>query len=156
MGETDAIQGTVDDVIYNLWGTKEPNYVMRMMATSGRLLADETCKDTVRRWKENGEEVVKKFKYKLPCDWHFRYRHVVDDPNNLRHSLPSIEDPWVTDLCECRVFAFIFPISEVNAFLIQHYFVYCGLLWGGCLRYWSFVGSWRGNLLTIYTLGKGR
>ena len=26
----------------------------------------------------------------------------------------------------------------------------------GCLRYWSFFGSWRGKLLTIYTLGKGR
>ena len=25
-----------------------------------------------------------------------------------------------------------------------------------CLRYWSFVGSWRGNLLTIYTLVRGR
>ena len=35
MGETDIIHGTVDDVIYNLWGVKEPNYVMRMMATDG-------------------------------------------------------------------------------------------------------------------------
>ena len=51
VGDTDAIQGTVDDVIYNLWGMKEPNYVMRMMATGGRLLADDTCKETVRRWK---------------------------------------------------------------------------------------------------------
>ena len=50
---------------------KEPNYLMRMMDTGGRLLADETCKDTVRRWKENVENVVKKFKYKLPFDRHF-------------------------------------------------------------------------------------
>ena len=28
---------------------KEPNYVMRMIATGGRLLADDTCKETVRR-----------------------------------------------------------------------------------------------------------
>ena len=35
MGETDSIQGKVDDVIYNLWGMKEPNYVMRMIATGG-------------------------------------------------------------------------------------------------------------------------
>ena len=54
VGETDTIQGTVDDVIYNLWGMKEPNYVMRMMDTGGCLLADETCKETVRRWKGNG------------------------------------------------------------------------------------------------------
>ena len=35
--ETDAIHGTVDDVIYNLWGTKYPNYVMIMMANDGRV-----------------------------------------------------------------------------------------------------------------------
>ena len=58
---------------------KDPNYVTRMMATDGRLLADDTCKETVIRWKEKGEDVVKKFNYKLPFDWHFCYRHVVDD-----------------------------------------------------------------------------
>ena len=62
MGETYAIQGTVNGVIYNLWGMKEPNYVMRMMATGGVLLADETYKETVRRLNQNGEDVVKKFK----------------------------------------------------------------------------------------------
>ena len=51
MGETYAIQGTVDGDIYHLWGMKEPIYVMRMMATGGRLLADDTCKETMRRWK---------------------------------------------------------------------------------------------------------
>ena len=44
VGEIYTIQGTVDDVIYNVWGVKEPNYVMRMMATSGRLVTDDTCK----------------------------------------------------------------------------------------------------------------
>ena len=33
--ETDTIKGTVDDGIYNLWGTEEPTYVMRTMATGG-------------------------------------------------------------------------------------------------------------------------
>ena len=44
VGETYAIQVTVDDVIYYLWGINEPNYVMRLMDTGVRLLADETCK----------------------------------------------------------------------------------------------------------------
>ena len=44
MGETDAIHRTVDDVIYNLWGMKDPNYVMSMMDTDGRLFADDACK----------------------------------------------------------------------------------------------------------------
>ena len=59
-------------------------------------MADETCKDTVRRWKENVENVVNKFKYKLRFDWHFHYVHVVDDQNILRYALISIEYKWVT------------------------------------------------------------
>ena len=123
MGETYAIQGTVDDVIYNLWGTKEPTYVTRMIATGGRLLADDTQKENVIRWKENREDLVKKFKYKMLFDWNFCYRHVVDDHNKLRHELPSIEDTWVIDQWECWIFAFILDISEVNAFLILRHFV---------------------------------
>ena len=37
VGETDAIKGTVDGDIYNLWGTKDPIYLKKMMATGGRL-----------------------------------------------------------------------------------------------------------------------
>ena len=51
LGNTDAIQVTVDDIIYNLWGMKEPNYVMRMMDTGARPLEDDAFKDTMRRWK---------------------------------------------------------------------------------------------------------
>ena len=51
MGETDVIKVKVDDVVYNLWGMDEPNYVMRMMTTGVRLLVDDTCKETVRRWR---------------------------------------------------------------------------------------------------------
>ena len=76
---------------------KDPNCVMRMMATGGHLLTDDTCKEILIRWKENIVDVVKKFKYKLPFDWHFRYHHSVDNHNNLRHALASIEDTWMTD-----------------------------------------------------------
>ena len=72
---------------------------------------------------------MKKFKYKLPFDWHFCSRHAVEDHNNLRNALPSIEDTWMTDRWECQLFAFIFSISEVNEFLILRYFVYYGLRW---------------------------
>ena len=44
VGETDAVHGTADNVMYSLWGLKEPKYVMRIMATGGRLLTDDTCK----------------------------------------------------------------------------------------------------------------
>ena len=90
--EIDAIQGTIDDVIYNLWFMKEPNYVMRIMDAGGRLLADDICKETVIIWNENVEDMLKKFKYKLPFDWQFCYGHAVGDHNKLRHAPPSIED----------------------------------------------------------------
>ena len=35
VGDVDEVSGTQDGVPYNLWGLKEPNYVMRMMATGG-------------------------------------------------------------------------------------------------------------------------
>ena len=54
LGDTYAIHGKFDQVIYNAWRTKEPNYVMGIMATGGKLLEDDTCKDTVRKLKENG------------------------------------------------------------------------------------------------------
>ena len=52
--EADSIQVTVEDGLYNLLVTKETNYVMRMIATGGRFLADVTCKETARIWKGNG------------------------------------------------------------------------------------------------------
>ena len=58
------------------------------MATGGRLLVEDACKETVIIWKENQEDAVKKFKYKLPFDFYFCSCHVVDDHNNLRHALP--------------------------------------------------------------------
>ena len=116
VGDTYDIQGTVGDVIYNLWEMKEPNYVMRMMDTDGCLLVYDTHKETVRIWNENGEDVVKKFKYNMTFYWNFLYPHAVDDHNNRRHALPSIEDTWVTDRWTCRLFAFFLTISEVNSF----------------------------------------
>ena len=88
VGDTDAIQGKVGDVIYNLWEIRESNYVMIMMTTGGRLLEDDACKETVRIWNENGENVVNNFKHKLSFDCNFSYHHEVDDHNNLIHALP--------------------------------------------------------------------
>ena len=51
VGDTYAIQGTVDGDVYNVWSKKERIYVMRMMDTGGCLLADDTCKETVITWK---------------------------------------------------------------------------------------------------------
>ena len=63
---------------------------------------------------EDGVKVACRFRYPFPVDWHFKYRHAVNDHNNLRHALPS----------EVRVFSFILAVCEVNAFLEMRYFNY--------------------------------
>jgi hypothetical protein len=88
VGTSMAISGILDGVKYFLWGLKEPSYVMKMMATGGPLIANETCKEQKRWFKEDGVEVARTFQFPLPYDWHYKYRHAIDDHNNLRHSLP--------------------------------------------------------------------
>ncbi len=52
VGDCNAVQGVMDGTTYNLWGMKEPNYVMWMMAMGGPLGDNETCKETICYWKE--------------------------------------------------------------------------------------------------------
>eukprot|EP00804_Cyclotella_cryptica_P017498 CCRYP_006687-RA/>CCRYP_006687-RA protein AED:0.38 eAED:-0.33 QI:0/-1/0/1/-1/0/1/0/213 len=99
---------------------KEPDYVMKIMATGGVLEEDDTCRSTFRCTDSQAVH----FKYKKPFDWHFRYRHAVDDHNNLRHALPSLEDTWITQRWEIRVFSFLLAITEVNVYLALKYFVW--------------------------------
>lgn len=138
VGDTDAVSGTLDGIPYNLWGMKEPDYVMRMMATGGALLADDTCKEATRTWKEGGVEKSKKFNYTKPIDWHFKFRHAVDDHNNLRHALPAIEDSWRTMRWENRVFTFVLAVCEINAYLFLRYFRYADANAPGCPTLLSF------------------
>ena len=118
VGSVEALCGTLNNVEYHMWCMKEPDYVMRIMATGGVLESDETCKTAQRG---NGPTKVT-FDYTKPFDWHFRYRHAVDDHNNLRHSLPSLEDTWDTRRWEIRVFSFILAITEINICLTVRFF----------------------------------
>ncbi len=40
VGDTNAIKVKFDGFKYNIWGMKEPNYVMQMMAMGGTLLTE--------------------------------------------------------------------------------------------------------------------
>ena len=66
------------------------------------------------------------FQYTCPYDWHFRYRHAVDDHNNLRHALPSLEDAWMTIRWPVRIFTFLLDLTKTNVYLALGYFVYIG------------------------------
>jgi hypothetical protein len=103
---------------------KEPDYVMKMMATGGPLLATQHCQAVKRKWTNRGVVESRSFRYPCPIDWHYKFRHAIDDHNNLCHSLPSIKDTWRTTRWEIRVFAFIIAISEVNAFLAIRFFCF--------------------------------
>ncbi len=72
---------------------KEPDYVMKIMGTGGALVMDG-CKEAWRKWTDGNKLHSTKFTY---IHWHFHYYHMVNDHNNLCHSLPSIEDTWGTD-----------------------------------------------------------
>ncbi len=96
---------------------------MKIMGTGGALVTDG-CKEAQRKWKDGNELHSTKFNYTKPFHWHFCYHHIVDDHNNLCHSLPSIEDTWRTDWWSARVFSFLLSVSEVNVYLSMQQFVW--------------------------------
>ena len=95
---------------------------MKCMATGGGLYT-EGCRTAKRVWNGDGGRIEKSFSYTMPFEWHFKYRHIVDDHNNLRHGLPSLEDTWRTSRWALRVFCFLLAVTEVNTFLVIRYFV---------------------------------
>ncbi len=122
VGDSLAITGKLDGEEYFLWALKEPSYIMKMMATGGPLLANESCKEQKRRWIEGGVDTAGTFQFPCPYDWHYKFRHAVNDHNNLRHALPSIEHTIITNRWEMRVFSFVLAVTEVNAFLAYRFF----------------------------------
>ena len=117
VGTLMAIPSVLDGVKYFLWGLKEPLYVMKMMATGGPLISNESCQEQKCWFKEDGAEVECTFQFSLPYDWNYKYRHNIDDHNNVRHSLPLVEGTIITTRWEMRVFSFLLAVFEVNAFL---------------------------------------
>eukprot|EP00559_Dactyliosolen_fragilissimus_P002711 CAMPEP_0184872744 /NCGR_PEP_ID=MMETSP0580-20130426/41459_1 /TAXON_ID=1118495 /ORGANISM="Dactyliosolen fragilissimus" /LENGTH=665 /DNA_ID=CAMNT_0027375583 /DNA_START=1012 /DNA_END=3007 /DNA_ORIENTATION=+ len=96
VGECDSLRGTLDAVPYDVFCMKEPDYIMKLMSTYGGLTFPKNQRISKRTWKENGETKNITFQYTEPFANHFNYRHAVDDHNNLRHGLPSIESTMLT------------------------------------------------------------
>ena len=120
IGDVDCLIGTLENERYNLFVMKEPDYDMKLMATYGSLTYHENEKKNSRFC--NGETHT--FKYTKPFSDHFKYRHLIDDHNNLRHSSPSFEDTWTTHRWPNRVFAFLLAVTEVNLYLYLRYSVW--------------------------------
>jgi hypothetical protein len=90
VGNSMAISGILNGIRYILWGLKEPSYVMKMMATGGPLISNDSCKMQKWKWIKGGVKMMRTFQFPLPYDWHYKYYHSVDNHNNLRHSMLSI------------------------------------------------------------------
>ena len=48
VGETDAIQGKIDRVDYNLFVMKDRDYTIKLMSTHGKLTAESNIQDSAR------------------------------------------------------------------------------------------------------------
>ena len=124
IGTVECLHGQLDNVNYNMYAMKEPDFVMKMMATYGALTPYSDEKDSRREISKEGEKQYVTFKYTEPYSNHYRFRHSIDDHNNLRHQVPSIEGTWITKRWPIRVFSFILAISEVNAYLAFRKFIW--------------------------------
>ena len=121
IGYTDSLKGVIDEVPYDIFCMKTPEYVMKLMSTYGGLKEPSRArKDAV--WSNNGTPCT--FRYTECFANHFDFRHVVDDHNHLRHAAPAIEETWLTHRWPMRVFTFLFALSEINAFLAFRFFVW--------------------------------
>ena len=121
IGACDALHGTLDGTGYVLFAMKEPDYTMKIMSTYGGLIVKDGERDSVRS-SDGGGQVT--FKYTEVFSNHFKFRHAVDDHNNLRQGVLSFEETWATHRWAIRIFSFILAVVEVNVFLAFRYFVW--------------------------------
>ncbi len=61
-----------------VWGIKHSDWSMKIMSKRGALVSDDMSKKGSRNWID---ELQKNF------DWHIGYQHIVDDCNNLHHTV---------------------------------------------------------------------
>lgn len=113
IGSVDCLRGELNNEPFNVYVMKEPEYTMKLMATYGSLTHYPNEKIQNRKLGDTNHQ----FQYSKPFSDHFKYRHIVDDHNNLRHSSPRFEDTWVTHRWPNRVFAFLLAVTGVNLFL---------------------------------------
>ena len=80
VGETDVIHGELDSIPFYLYGMKDPNYVMQIMATYGAL--EEKGQDKKRNYIEDRNKKVTSFIYPEVEHNHYAYRDMIDNHNS--------------------------------------------------------------------------
>lgn len=120
VGATDRLPGICDNVKFDVFAMKEPDYVMMLMSTYGALTELHDQEFSYRGSAAAGDATH--FKYKEVVANHYKYRGAVDEHNAKRHDGGtccgiSLESSWATARWENRVFSYMLGVSEVNAFL---------------------------------------
>ena len=103
-----CLSGEWDEVEFNVFVLKDPDYNIMMISTFSGLTVSEGQKE--ERRVVNGEVV--KFKYPEVVSDHYRYRGAVENHNALRHGGGSkfqigLESAWGTTWWPIQVFAFL-------------------------------------------------
>lgn len=110
---------------------RDSKYVMKLMSTYGTLnsINDTATGNKDRKtYRKLDDGLVVSFKYTGCFDNHYKFRHGIDDHNNLCHQVPSIEGSWLTSRWSLHVLFFLIAVSEVNTFLAFQYFI-----WSKCI-----------------------
>ena len=123
VGSCHVLKGVLEGVKYKILSLREPDYYMKLMAAYGAVIENVKYRTNHRTYKDsNGDIVSTSFNYSQVFANHFLYRHLIDDHNNLRHMVPSIEGTWKTHNWIICVLTVILTVSEVNAYLAFRYF----------------------------------
>ena len=115
VGTVEDHPGMLGGVPFKVFVLKEEDYSMKLMATYGARTEVDGGVTQRSITTRSGEKATVTFKYMEPFFNHFKYRHQVDDHNNMRHSPISLEESLSTKDWKIRVFSFILAIVEVNA-----------------------------------------
>ena len=118
VGDATSVKGSYEGVPYNIWCMKDVGYVTKIMGTGMGL--GYPVERMHSRQLDDG--TTRRFKYPEPFYLHFKYRHLIDDHNNIHHAVPSIKGTLKTQCWAIPVFKLVLSVAEVNMYLtIQHF-----------------------------------
>ena len=94
VGYVDARQGNLDGIPFYLYGMKEPDYTMIIMATYGTL--QQMGPEKTQTFKLNNEKTTTKFKYPEVVSNHYHYHDMIDNHNGMCMHPIALEETWLT------------------------------------------------------------
>ena len=120
VGYVDARQGNLDGIPFYLYGMKEPDYTMIIMATYGTL--QRMGPEKTWTFKLNNKKTATTFKYPEVVSNHYCYHDMIDNHNGMHMHPIALEETWLTSRWPNRVFSFLLAVTVVNVQNAATYF----------------------------------